>query len=78
MWHAEEDCWTEDYNWFLVDEERIQYAFKNKLAAKKYAEEGFLNYMLLTNLENIQEIMLDPSEFQSWAEKIQTCITIDL
>ncbi len=34
-----------------------------------------MNYMLLTNLDNItNDTMLDPNEFSSWDHKVQTCL----
>lgn len=76
-WIVFEDEWDESYKWFLVDEGKIQYAFKNKLTAQTYKKQGFLDYMLLTNLDNItSDTILDPYEMRSWASKIQTCIKL--
>jgi len=73
-WKTIEDDWNEGFCWFLVDEGKIQFAFKNKLAALTFKEQGYFNYMLLTNLDNIiNDTMLDPREYRSWCGKIQTC-----
>lgn len=74
-WRITEDNWNDEFRWFLVDEGEIQYAFKDRVAALTYQRQGFLNYMLLTNMENItHDTMLDPHEYRSWSNKIQTCV----
>lgn len=45
--------WDERYCWFLVYKTQIQYAFKNREAAITYKEQGHLDYMLLTDPDNI-------------------------
>ncbi|MCH2451207.1 MAG: hypothetical protein MK198_13825 [Gracilimonas sp.] len=70
-----EDNWSEDFNWFLIDNGEILYAFKDKQSAEIYMKNMYIDYWLLTNLENItHETMLDPKEDRCWNEKIQTCI----
>lgn len=74
-WKTTEDKWTEEYRWFLVDEGKIQYAFKDRESALTYKDQGHLDYMLLSDLDNITHgIMLDPYEFRAWSNKIQTYI----
>lgn len=74
-WKITEDKWNDQYRWFLVDEGRIQYAFIDRKSAIRYKEQGHLDYMLLTDLDNItHDIMLDPREYRAWSNKIQTCI----
>lgn len=68
--------WNEQYNWFLVDEGKIQYAFTNKKAAKIFQEKSFLYYMLLTNLDKIHEIMIDPRDTSCWSAKIESCVDV--
>lgn len=77
-WKVTEDNWNEEFRWFLVDEGEIQYAFKNRIAALTYQKQGRLVYMLLTDLDNItHDTMLDPGEFRSWSNKIQTCVGLE-
>lgn len=72
-----EDSWSKEFSWFLVDNGEIQYAFKDQESALKYLNKAKIDYWLLTNLENItHDTMLDPNEFRSWNNKIQTCIEI--
>ncbi len=73
-WETTDNYWYKEFCWFIVDEGEIQYAFKNQVAALTFKEQGYLNYMLLTNLDNIiNDTMLDPRENRSWSDKIQTC-----
>lgn len=70
-WQITEDNWKEEFRWFLIDEGKIQYAFKNRIAALTYQKEGYLNHMLLTDLDNITyDTMLDPHEFRSWSNSV--------
>jgi hypothetical protein len=70
-----EDNWSEEFNWFLIDNGEILYAFKNERSAKIYMKSAFIDYWFLTNLENItNETMLNPHEHRSWNGKIQTCV----
>ena len=70
-----EDHWTEEFMYFLIDEGCIQYAFKDLELAEEFKRKGMLNYMLLTDLNNItHDTMLDPNELRSWLNKIQRCI----
>ena len=58
-----------------MDEGRIQYAFKDQSSAIKFEKQGYMHYMLITNLDNItNDTMFDPEEFNSWDNKIQTCL----
>jgi len=74
-WETSKDDWNEDYNWFLVDDGQIQYAFKTRHEANLYKKQGYLGFMLLTNLDNItNDTMLEPKEYSAWNNKIQTCL----
>ena len=77
-WKITECNWSKDYRWFLVDEGKIQYSFKDRKSAVRYRENGHLDYMLLTNLDRIaHETMLDPHENYCWSSKIQRCISLE-
>ncbi len=70
-----EDEWTEDFKYFLIDEGCIQYSFKELDVAVEFKRNGKLDYMFLTDLDNITyDTMLDPMEFRSWANKTQSCV----
>ena len=70
-----EDNWSEDFDWFLIDNGEILYAFKSHESAENYMRSMYINHWFLTDLKNItHETMLDPKEHRCWNEKVQTCI----
>jgi len=74
-WMHVENDWNEKFKWFLIDEGKIHYAFKSKLEARMFKGEFYLNYMFLTDLENIiPKTMIDPHEYRSWINKEPKCI----
>ena len=77
FWKVLEDKWDSSYEWFLVDNGKIQYAFKSELEARLFVQQSQIDYMLLTNLSRLaHETMLDAIEYRSWSNKVQTCLEI--
>jgi hypothetical protein len=75
-WEIEEGCWTPVFKWFLVDEGLIQYSFKSNFEAELFKKQGYLSYMLTTDITNIaNDTMLDPYEERSWAGE-QTTVSL--
>jgi|GEM_PF-4142652 len=74
-WSILEDNWSDKFSWFLVDEGALQYSFLSKQDAQHFQKYHHLNYMLLSNLNNItHDTMLDPYEIQSWSSKIKKTV----
>ena len=77
MWTFTEDSWNKTYKWFLIDEGEIQYSFCDKFTAQSFMKKYHLDFMLLTNIDNIiHDTMLDPCEYRSWSCKIQKCVDL--
>lgn len=76
-WKVTEGKWNDIYEWFVVDNGEIQYAFKSESEAQLYLKQSQIDYMLLTNLSRLaHETMLDAAERRSWNNKVQTCLEI--
>jgi hypothetical protein len=73
-WDVMEGRWHTSFEWFLVDDGLIQYAFKTKDAADLFKQQGYMSYMLTTNLDNLtSETMLDAHDETNWAGS-PTCV----
>ncbi len=76
MWNSK-GSWSQKFKWFLVDDGALQYAFKTKAEAQMFQSQGFMNYMLLTDLEHLtNDTMLDANDPMCWATE-STCMTLN-
>jgi hypothetical protein len=68
IWDINEGTWTPAFKWFLVDEGLIQYSFTTKDEADLFKAQGYMHYMLTTNIDNLaNDTMLDASDESNWA-----------
>lgn len=69
-WVVSQEEWDQRIKWFLVDEGKIQYAFRSEEEARDFKKEFHLSFMLLTDIEQItHDTMIDPGEYRSWVNK---------
>lgn len=74
-WVVKSEEWDQRIKWFLVDEGKIQYAFRSEGEARAYKDEFQLSFMLLTDIEHItHDTMINPAEHRCWVNKEQNYI----
>ncbi len=77
-WAIDEGVWLSAFKWFLVDDGLIQYSFKTKYEADLFKTQGYLSYMLTTDIKNLaNDTMLDAYDDTNWAES-PTCVSLKL
>jgi len=62
-----EDGWSEEFDWFLVDEGKIWYSFATRDAAREFQQEHFMADKLLLPGSQIRDVLMSgPDDFRTW------------
>ncbi len=73
-----QEIWTADYTWFIVDEGRIDYAFKSKDDALAYQKLSPMVYLtsILVDLDDVSDILgTTPDDESCWLHKTPRCVS---
>ena len=71
-----EDYWSPEYPWFIVDNGLILYAFKTEAAAQDWLRSQYINYMLVTHLDELRTMYLEPEDSRCWESCRKECVEL--
>ncbi len=61
------DGWTPDFEWFLIDEGKIWYAFESRAEALSFQKEHLMSGMLILDAASVPDVLMaEPNDIFCW------------